>query len=389
MARAVTERAKRARKQEKLRSHNYYDYSLLILVMFIVAFGLVMIYSSSSYTAQTSSRYNNDAAFFLKRQAACAIIGIITMLVISKINYRLLLRRMPVIRITYASFLYIVACILQIVVLFAGVNLNGAKRWLKIGPLQLQPSEITKVAVIVFTAYIIYLAPRMMDTARGYIKVMIFMAVPIALVGKENMSTAIVLFLVATGVCFVASRRKLFYVGAFVAGTLLGGLYIILGAGFRAERINIWLNVETHEMGFQILQGLYAIASGGLFGTGLGESMQKLGFIPESYNDMIFSIVCEELGLCGAIIVVLLFIMLLWRIFTVAINAPDLFGSLLCVGVLAHIAVQVIINIAVVTNSIPSTGIPLPFISYGGTSVVILLAEMGMVLSVSNQIKGY
>lgn len=389
MARAVTERAKRARRQEKLKSHNYYDYSLLILVMFIVAFGLVMIYSSSSYTAQISSKYNNDAAYFLKRQAACSIIGIFAMLAISKINYRILLKRLPVIRITFASFMFIFACLLQLIVLFVGVDLNGAKRWLKIGPLQLQPSEITKVAVIVFTAYIIYLAPKMMDTFRGYIKVMIFMAIPIALVGKENMSTAIVLFLVTTGICFVASRKKMFYVIAFISGTVLGGLYLMLGDAFRMQRIDIWLNVETHPKGYQILQGLYAIASGGLFGTGLGESMQKLGFIPESYNDMIFSIVCEELGLCGAIIVVILFILLLWRIFTIAINAPDLYGSLLCVGVLAHIAVQVIINIAVVTNSIPSTGIPLPFISYGGTSVVILLAEMGMVLSVSNQIKGY
>lgn len=389
MARAVTQRAKRAKKLEKLRSHNYYDYSLLILVMFIVAFGLVMIYSSSSYTAQTSSEFNNDAAYFLKRQAASAIIGIAVMLFVSKLNYRLLLKHVPIIRITYASLLFLVACILQFVVLFIGVEVNGAKRWLDLNFVQIQPSEITKVAVIVFASYIIYLAPRIMDTFRGYVKVMIFMAIPIALVGKENMSTAIVLFLIATGICFVASRKKMFYVVAFAAGSVLAGLYLLLGAGFRMERINIWLNVETHPKGFQILQGLYAIASGGLFGTGLGESMQKLGFIPESYNDMIFSIVCEELGLCGAIIVVILFILLLWRIFTVAINAPDLYGSLLCVGVLVHIAVQVIINIAVVTNSIPSTGIPLPFISYGGTSVVILLAEMGMVLSVSNQIKGY
>lgn len=212
---------------------------------------------------------------------------------------------------------------------------------------------------------------------------------PIGLVLIENMSTAIVLILITGGICFVASRNKKYYIVVIVAAVAALGLFVLFGDAFRMQRIEIWRNVETHPKGFQILQGLYAIASGGLFGTGLGESMQKLGFIPESYNDMIFSIVCEELGLCGAIMVVILFILLLWRIFTVAINAPDLFGALLCVGVLVHIAVQVIINIAVVTNSIPSTGIPLPFISYGGTSVAILLAEMGMVLSVSNQIKGY
>ena len=374
MARAVT--AARAKK-EKL--HNYYDYSLLVLVIFIAAFGLVMIYSSSSYTAQTHAKYNYDAAYFLKKQAFSAILGVVAMLAVSKIDYRILMKRIPVIRITWATVLY----------LFIGVEANGAKRWLQFGPIGFQPSEITKVAIIVFASYVIYLTPRMLDRFSGFLKVAVYCIVPIGLVLIENMSTAIVLILITGGICFVASRNKKYYIVVIVAAVAALGLFVLFGDAFRMQRIEIWRNVETHPKGFQILQGLYAIASGGLFGTGLGESMQKLGFIPESYNDMIFSIVCEELGLCGAIMVVILFILLLWRIFTVAINAPDLFGALLCVGVLVHIAVQVIINIAVVTNSIPSTGIPLPFISYGGTSVAILLAEMGMVLSVSNQIKGY
>ena len=187
----------------------------------------------------------------------------------------------------------------------------------------------------------------------------------------------------------VRRRKKWYYILSFALAGVVLGLVLVFGDGFRMERIQIWQNVETHAKGYQILQGLYAIASGGLFGTGLGQSMQKLGFIPESYNDMIFSIVCEELGLFGAVVVIVMFLLIIWRIFTIAISAPDLFGALLCVGVLVHVSVQVIINIAVVTNFIPSTGIPLPFISYGGTSVSILLAEMGIVLSVSNQIKGY
>lgn len=384
MARAVT--AARAKK-EKL--HNYYDYSLLVLVIFIAAFGLVMIYSSSSYTAQTHAKYNYDAAYFLKKQAFSAILGVVAMLAVSKIDYRILMKRIPVIRITWATVLYLLACVLQFAVLFIGVEANGAKRWLQFGPIGFQPSEITKVAIIVFASYVIYLTPRMLDRFSGFLKVAVYCILPIGLVLIENMSTAIVLILITGGICFVASRNKKYYIVVIVAAVAALGLFVLFGDAFRMQRIEIWRNVETHPKGFQILQGLYAIASGGLFGTGLGESMQKLGFIPESYNDMIFSIVCEELGLCGAIMVVILFILLLWRIFTVAINAPDLFGALLCVGVLVHIAVQVIINIAVVTNSIPSTGIPLPFISYGGTSVAILLAEMGMVLSVSNQIKGY
>ncbi len=157
---------------------------------------------------------------------------------------------------------------------------------------------------------------------------------------------------------------------------------------YRLERIKIWQDIENHPKGYQILQGLYAIASGGLFGKGLGQGVQKLGYIPEAHNDMIFSTICEELGLVGAFAVLFLFILLLWRIFIIAINAPDLFGSLIATGVMAHIAVQVLINVAVVTNTIPSTGIPLPFISYGGSSLLVLMMEMGIVLSVSDRIEG-
>lgn len=389
MARAVTPRAKEARRRERTRLHNYYDYSLLMLVIFIVAFGLIMIYSASSFTAQTSQKYNYDAAYFLKKQAGAAVLGIVAMLMVSKIDYRRFIKKLPVIRVTPAVLLYITATILQMLVLFIGDDTNGAKRWIRLGPIGFQPSEITKIAVIVFTSYMIYLTPLMMDSMFGFVKVAIFMAIPIGLVLKENMSTAIVLILIMIGICYVASRKKWYYILSFALAGVVLGLVLVFGDGFRMERIQIWQNVETHAKGYQILQGLYAIASGGLFGTGLGQSMQKLGFIPESYNDMIFSIVCEELGLFGAVVVIVMFLLIIWRIFTIAISAPDLFGALLCVGVLVHVSVQVIINIAVVTNFIPSTGIPLPFISYGGTSVSILLAEMGIVLSVSNQIKGY
>ncbi len=389
MARSLTARERERIRNEKAKLHNYYDYSLLILVIFIVAFGLIMIYSSSSYTAQISKKYNYDAAFFLKKQASTAIGGILAMVIISRFDYRILIKKLPFIRIKPVTVLYITAMLLQIVVLFSGSEVNGAKRWLILGPVSFQPSEVTKIAVIIFTSYMVYLSPGMLDSFWGFVKVMIFMAPLIALVIFENMSTAIVLLLIVTGICFVASRKKLYFIFSAVSAAGVLAAYMAFGPEYRRERVQIWLDVENNDKGFQILQGLYAIASGGMFGTGLGQSMQKLGFIPESYNDMIFAIICEEMGLFGAIVVITLFILLLWRIFTIAISAPDLFGGLICVGVLIHIAVQVLINIAVVTNSIPSTGIPLPFISYGGTSVAILLAEMGMVLSVSNQIKGY
>ena len=368
------------------KRQSYYDYSLLILVIFIVAFGLVMVYSASSYTAQVSEKYNYDATYFLMKQARATVLGIVAMLLVSKIDYRLLIKKLPVIKVTPATLLFLFSIILQFMVIFVGIEVNYSKRWLAIGPVTFQPSEITKIAIIVYTAYLVYKAPLALEKIWGFLKICLYLALPIALVAKENMSTAIVLVVIVIGICFVASRKRTYF---FVAAPIIAGLgtlFLMFGPGYRLKRVKMWREVETNEDAAQILQGLYAIASGGLFGTGLGQSMQKLGFVPEAYNDMIFSIICEELGLFGAIIVVIMFVLLIWRIFIIAVNAPDLFGALICVGVLVHISVQVLINIAVVTNSIPSTGIPLPFISYGGTSVSILLAEMGLVLSVSNRI---
>lgn len=261
------------------------------------------------------------------------------------------------------------------------------------GPLgTFQPSDFAKMTAVLTTSYIIYLSPKIVNSFLGFIKVMIIELPVIALIAAENLSTAIVVSAIVAGICFVASKKKMYFIVAGILFAAAIGLYIALGmitgsSGFRAQRIDIWLNVETHEKGYQILQGLYAIASGGIFGKGLGQSLQKLGYVPEAQNDMIFSIICEELGLLGAIAIIAIFMMLLWRILIIAISAPDLFGGLICTGVLVQIAIQVIMNIAVVTNSMPSTGVPLPFISYGGTAVAILLVEMGIVLSVSNQIK--
>lgn len=378
-------RREREVSKGKTKFHSYYDYSLLFLILFLSCFGLVMIYSTSSYTAQV--KFSNPT-HFLKKQALSVVIGVIAMLMISKIDYRILIKKIRLIPFRLITLAYIVAIILQVYVLIFGTEYNGAKRWINLGPLgTFQPSEFSKVATIVFVAYIVNVAPRKLDKFSGFIRVSLYMAPLIGLIAKENLSTAIVICAIMVGISFVASKKKWYFFVAGGALFALGALYIKFGEGFRGERFAIWLDVENHVKGFQILQGLYAIASGGIFGTGLGQSMQKLGFIPESHNDMIFAIICEELGLFGAVAVILLFILMIWRLFIIAISAPDLYGGLICVGVLTHIAVQVIINIAVVTNSIPSTGIPLPFISYGGTSVAILLAEMGIVLSVSNQIK--
>ncbi len=373
------------REQGKLKKfHSYYDYSLLFLTLFLTCFGLVMIYSTSSYNA---SRELGNPAYYLEKQSVFAVLGFVVMLIVSKIDYRIYITKMPIIKIKPITILYILCILLQFYVLFFGVKVNGARRWIELGPLgRFQPSELSKIAVILFTAYIVNLSPVKLDKFKGFIRVVVFVAPLIVLVLIPNFSTALVMAAIMIAICFVASRKKLYFIVSGLIGAGIGAAFIF-GVSYRSTRIDVWRNVETHPKGYQILQGLYAIASGGIFGKGLGESMQKLGFIPESHNDMIFAVICEELGLFGAIAVIMLFVLLVWRLFIIAINAPDLYGGLIATGVLTHIAVQVLLNIAVVTNTIPSTGIPLPFISSGGSSLMVLLFEMGIALSVSNQIK--
>lgn len=361
---------------------SYYDYSLLFITIFLVGFGLIMIYSASSYNAM---KYYQDPTLYLRKQALFAILGIPIMIIVSLFDYRLYIRKVHKIRLVY--LLYILCFAMQIYVLINGKVTNGAQRWIEIGSLfSFQPSEITKICIILCIAFMISAEPEKLNNFMGFLRIVIYIAPLIGLVVIENFSTALILVAIMVIMCFVASRKKMYFIVALVVFAA-AGVFFIMQEGYRGERFDIWLNVETHPKGYQILQGLYAIASGGLFGVGLGNSTQKLGYIPEAHNDMIFSIICEELGIFGAIAVLLLFILLLWRLFLIASNAVDLFGSMIAVGVMTHIAVQVIINVAVVTNTIPSTGIPLPFVSSGGSSLLVLLAEMGVVLSVSKKIQ--
>ncbi len=374
-------------RKTEYKPHTYYDYSLLFITLILVCIGLVMVYSTSSYYA-VKQKFG-DAAYFFNRQLIAAVLGVVVMVIVSKIDYFTYIKGIGKkfkIRLLFLAYMLCIA--LQIYVLFFGEEVKGAKRWIKIPFVgTFQPSELTKICVILLVAYIVYAAPKQLDNVFGFIRVIIYVCPLLALVAAENLSTAIIIAGITFLVCFVVARKKGYF---FVMGLLAVGLvvcYIFMGEAFRGERIDAWLNVESHPKGYQILQGLYAIASGGLWGKGLGQSMQKLGFIPESHNDMIFSVICEELGIVGALAIILLYVLLLWRLFVVAVNARDLFGSLICVGIMVHIAMQVLINIAVVTNTIPSTGIPLPFISYGGTSLVVLMLEMGIALSVSNRIE--
>ena len=368
------------------RFHTQYDFMLLFMTIAIALFGVLMIYSSSSFTG--ASRFD-DPYRFVKQQLLGLVVGIVVMLIVSLADYQVLVVKIFGGKLNLVELFYLCALILQVLVLIPGIGqeYNGARRWLRIGPVRFQPSEITKIALILFISYLVYLSRKKMDHWLGYVRAMIFSVAAIVPIAAENMSTAIIVAGIAVGMCFVASKRWKFLGVTLVSAFAVGGLYLLTGDEFRRQRITAWLNVESDPTGYQVLQGLYAIASGGVFGSGLGESMQKLGYIPEAYNDMIFAVICEELGIVGAVLVMLAFLVLFWRIVVIACNAPDIFGTMICVGVLIHIAIQVILNIGVVTGAIPSTGVPLPFISYGGTAASIMMVEMGLVLSVSNQVK--
>lgn len=352
----------------------YFDYPLLFVTLFLVAFGLVMIYSTSSYTAQLRE---GNAAYYLIRQGVFAVLGIVLMLIVSRLDYRVWKN---------FSLIYMWGTIaLLVAVLAMGVASHGAVRWISIGPFQFQPSEVAKSAIAIYTAHICTIKAARIREWKVIGKVAVVPLIAIALIAKENLSTGIICAAIVVVIIFVTSPnvKQFVIIGGIAVGIM--GIFLMV-ASYRLERIDIWLNPEKYDKGYQTLQSLYAIGSGGLFGKGLGQSIQKLGFIPESHNDYIFSVVCEELGLFGAICVIGMFVFLIWRCVVIAFNTQDLFGALMVVGLTTHIAVQVLINIAVVTNSIPPTGVPLPFISYGGTAMIMVLIEMGIVLSVSRHL---
>ena len=385
----IMSREKKAVKKPKTKKKtDYYDYSLLAVIILLTCFGLVMLYSTSSYMAELN--YGDDMYYF-KKQAAISFGCIIIALGISQIDYHILTK--------FTGVLYGMAAILMMLVKTPlGRTANGARRWLNLGPLSFQPSEVAKIAVIVCLSYMIVNMGRNIKTLKAFMilagsgSALAFLAYACT----DNLSTAIIIFCITMGLIFIAHPKvKPFLIAAGVGIVLIIIFVMILSSSletsssFRLRRILVWLHPEDFASGdgYQTIQALYAIGSGGFLGRGLGNSVQKLGSVPEAQNDMIFSIVCEELGILGGIILLLLFAYLLYRLFFIAQNAPDLFGSLMVSGIFIHIALQVIFNIAVVLNLMPNTGVTLPFVSYGGTSIVFLMSEMGLALSVARQIK--
>ena len=368
------------------RRSGYFDYSLLFVWIFIMLLGYVLLYSASSYTAL--NKYNSSI-YFLKNQLIATAMGLVVMIPMIFFDYRILKK--------FSKIIYGASIVSVFLVLTPmGIEANGARRWVDLKIVSFQPAELVKISVILLTASLLSKCGR--DALKhGKIcwqiySISIFGAAVLFVV-TSNLSSAIIVLGIGAVMLIVAGACK-FFTGIIAAGIGVGVVSLFfLGEfsdlGFRFSRIAVWRNPEAYmdKGGYQVMQGLYAIGSGGLFGKGLGNSAQKLGYVPEASNDMIFSIICEELGIFGALCIIALFIFLIRRMRYIASNASDLFGSMVVVGVLAHISIQVVLNIAVVTNFIPNTGVSLPFISYGGTSLMFLMIEMAMVLSVSRRIK--
>lgn len=352
-----------------------YDDTLLVTVLVLVITGLVLLTSISAYNGNVKF---HDSFYYLKKQGFATGLGLVGMAVVSRIDYH---RWIPL-----AVPGYLLSILLGVAVLLFGEEYNGSKRWLSLGPVSFQPSEFAKVAAIVFLSWLIEKNIKKMGKFKSIVLTMLTILPIVGLVGASNLSTAIIILGIGAVMIFTASPKYLQFFWMIAGGAGFMTIFLALES-YRLERIAIWRNPEKYEKGYQTLQGLYAIGSGGLFGRGLGNSVQKLGFLPEAQNDMIFSIICEELGLFGAVLLTILFVFLLYRLMFIAQNAPDLLGSLIVTGIFAHIALQVILNIAVVLNVIPTTGVTLPFISYGGTSILFLMTEMGIALNVSRQIR--
>lgn len=373
------------------------NYMLWIALIFLCAYGAMMVFSATAYQCSISEDYHYDAFYFVKRQGVFMIAGFVGILVLQFADYRYLKH--------FAVLLYL-SGILSILLLETplGVSANGATRWVKLpGIGQFQVSEWVKICVIVFLAYLIDRNKQHLSSVKMTVYLWIAGAIPTVLLFKisNDLSSSAVLLGICFIMSFISTRTEKLHLLVFIAAVVVVILYVLSiwnnmptpeqlnNMSFRVGRIAAWLDPERYaaKQGHQTLQGLYAIGRGGVFGKGLGGSIQKLGQIPEAENDMIFSVICEELGIIGALVLIYLFGYLIYQIARVMVSAPDLFGGMLSLGVFAHLTLQAIFNICVNLAILPNTGIPLPFISYGGTAVFCLLAgEMAIVFSVEHRI---
>lgn len=381
------------RKQTKARTgirgrYGYMDFSFLLIICTLLVIGIIMMFSASYAWALEESGGESGTGYATK-QMFMASVGVVAMIVISYIDYHKFFK--PIASIG----LYVLCVVLLLAVLLKGITEGGATRWIVIGPLNFQPSELTKFGMIILFSYLIVKNYKNMDKFTVGILPFGFLLgiVVVLLLLQPHLSCTILICLVSACLMFVGGVRwkHIFILFIVAICALLLGVYILSrgddGFTYFATRIQSWLDPFSDEKGktWQTCQSLIAIGSGGVFGLGLGESRQKFLYLPETKNDFVFAIVCEELGFIGAVTIVLLFALLVIRGFYIASKAADKFGMLITIGVTVQVGIQAFFNIAVVSNLIPNTGISLPFFSYGGTALIMQLAEMGVVLNISRQ----
>ncbi len=369
-------------KNKWISKKGNYDITLIAVVLILVIFGLIMVFSASAPTAiayQGGNQYH-----FILRQGIFAVLGVLAMFGVARIDYHVYGKLAK--PILAGSFLILLAVYIP----GLGMVVNEARRWINLGIISFQPSEIAKIGVIIFFAHELSNPKnRIKYFFSGIMKYLLILgAFALVLMAEPHFSCTVVLCLSCLVIMFVAGA-KIWHFSILGAGGIVLGALAILSAPYRMERIFAFIDpfADTADTGYQIANSLYAIGSGGIFGLGLGMSRQKLLYLPEPHNDFIFAVVCEELGLLGALVVIVLFVMLIWRGFRIAQCSKDSFGAYLATGITSLIGIQAILNIAVVTSSVPVTGVALPFFSYGGTSLLILLASMGILLNISSQCK--
>ncbi|GAA0085190.1 stage V sporulation protein E [Clostridium sp. CTA-7] len=368
------------RKKRKVRMESI-DYSMLCAILILLFIGVVMVYSSSSYYAlyETESK---STEFFFKKEVLWTIVGIAGMIFTMSIDYHFYKKITP--------WLVIGTIVCLVVVLFIGAEINGARRWIKLGPLSFQPSELAKYVLVLYLALLI-------DKRRGKIKefkagTLYYLAIAAVFAGliilEKNLSITAIVMMVAF-IMILVGGAKISHLLSLIPVGLVAGISLILVESYRLDRLTSFLNPWADPSGnsYQLIQSLYALGSGGLFGVGLGNSRQKALFMPEPHNDFIFAIIGEELGLIGCIFIISIFMFIVIKGTAIAIKARDNYGYLLAIGIISVIAIQAIINIAVVTGSMPVTGVPMPLISYGGTSLVFNLGALGILLNISRQSK--
>lgn len=371
-------RPQRAKTEVKSGAGGTMDIPFLVLVIVLMGIGILMLFSASYATAYYE---NLPSTYYFMRQGIFAVAGLAIMFVVSFMDYRKFRKLSPL--------LMIIAIVLLVVVLLVGKGNYGEKRWIDLGVFQFQPSEVAKLAVIFFFSSMISVNAEKMSTFKyGVLPFVIVLAVVGGLMFLEpHLSGMILIFGVGAALMFIGGTHWAWFAGA-IGAIGVGGAAAISFLDYARQRVATWLDpfLDPKGDGYQIIQSLYAIGSGGLLGLGFGNSRQKYLYLPEAHNDFIFAIVCEELGFIGAIIILVLFALLIMRGYWIALHARDKFGSLLAAGISTMVALQTVLNIGVVTGVLPVTGAALPFFSYGGTALLILLAEMGVVLSVSRYI---